>query len=393
MEVLAVQILDDFLVHYLQRFDKYPFELDLHGKTYTIGEGKPAFRVIVHKDIPKSELLSSTSLSLGEAYMRGDLEIDGDLFTVIRCLLEQMSRFALDREKFNYLLYPSEDKKTQKEEVSSHYDLGNDFYKLWLDPTLSYSCAFFKKDTDTLEEAQKNKVRHILDKLYLAKDMTLLDIGCGWGFLLMEAAKQYGVKGFGCTLSKEQYAMGQERIKKLGLEGRVEIALMDYRDLPATGQRFDRVVSVGMLEHVGRSQYETYMDVVDKVLKNQGLFLLHYIDGRDERNSNPWMRKYIFPGGTLPSLAEIIKLAYMGSFQLLDVESLRRHYSRTLMCWYHNFEKVHTQVAADRGEEFVRMWNLYLCGCAAAFYIGYIDVHQLLFTKGTNNDLPMVRWF
>ena len=393
MEVLAVQILDDFLVHYLQRFDKYPFELDLHGKTYTIGEGKPAFRVIVHKDIPKSELLSSTSLSLGEAYMRGDLEIDGDLFTVIRCLLEQMSRFALDREKFNYLLYPSEDKKTQKEEVSSHYDLGNDFYKLWLDPTLSYSCAFFKKDTDTLEEAQKNKVRHILDKLYLAKDMTLLDIGCGWGFLLKEAAKQYGVKGFGCTLSKEQYAMGQERIKKLGLEGRVEIALMDYRDLPATGQRFDRVVSVGMLEHVGRSQYETYMDVVDKVLKNQGLFLLHYIDGRDERNSNPWMRKYIFPGGTLPSLAEIIKLAYMGSFQLLDVESLRRHYSRTLMCWYHNFEKVHTQVAADRGEEFVRMWDLYLCGCAAAFYIGYIDVHQLLFTKGTNNDLPMTRWF
>ena len=171
-----MQILDDFLVHYLQRFDKYPFELDLHGKTYTIGEGKPAFRVIVHKDIPKSELLSSTSLSLGEAYMRGDLEIDGDLFTVIRCLLEQMSRFALDREKFNYLLYPSEDKKTQKEEVSSHYDLGNDFYKLWLDPTLSYSCAFFKKDTDTLEEAQKNKVRHILDKLYLAKDMTLLEM-------------------------------------------------------------------------------------------------------------------------------------------------------------------------------------------------------------------------
>ncbi|MEE3381594.1 MAG: cyclopropane-fatty-acyl-phospholipid synthase family protein [Succiniclasticum sp.] len=388
-----MQFLDNFLVHYLQRFDKYPFELDLHGKKYNIGEGDPVFRVIVHKDIPKSELLSSTSLSLGEAYMRGDLEIEGDLFTVIRCLLEQMSQFSLDREKFNYLLYPSEDKKTQKEEVSSHYDLGNDFYKLWLDPTLSYSCAFFKKDTDTLEEAQKNKVHHILDKLYLGRDMTLLDIGCGWGYLLIEAAKKYGVKGFGCTLSQEQYAMGQERIKKLGLEGQVEIALMDYRDLPKTGRRFDRVVSVGMLEHVGRSQYEIYMNVVEKVLKNQGLFLLHYIDGRDERNSNPWMRKYIFPGGTLPSLAEIIKLAYLGSFQLLDVESLRRHYYRTLMCWYHNFEKVHAQVAADRGEEFARMWDLYLCGCAAAFFIGYIDVHQLLFTKGTNNDLPMTRWF
>ena len=301
--------------------------------------------------------------------------------------------FTLDRNKFNYLLYPSEDKSTQKEEISAHYDLGNDFYKLWLDPTLSYSCAYFEHDTDTLEQAQRNKVAHTLRKLRLEPGMTLLDIGCGWGYLLLEAAKQYGVKGFGCTLSREQYDMGQARIRALGLEDQVEIALLDYRDLPKTGRVFDRVVSVGMLEHVGRSQYDRYMDVVEHVLKNQGLFLLHYIDGRDERNSNPWMRKYIFPGGTLPSLAEIIKRGYNGSFQLLDVESLRRHYSKTLRCWYQNFQKVHDQVSAERGEAFMRMWDLYLCGCAAAFYIGYIDVHQLLFTKGTNNDLPMTRWF
>lgn len=388
-----MRLADSFLVHYLDRFDKYPFELDLHGKQYEIGEGKPLFRVIVHKDIPKAELLSSTSLSLGEAYMRGDLEIDGDLFQVLRYLLEQMSMFTLDRNKFNYLLYPSEDKSTQKEEISAHYDLGNDFYKLWLDPTLSYSCAYFEHDTDTLEQTQRNKVAHTLRKLRLEPGMTLLDIGCGWGYLLLEAAKQYGVKGFGCTLSREQYDMGQARIRALGLEDQVEIALLDYRDLPKTGRVFDRVVSVGMLEHVGRSQYDRYMDVVEHVLKNQGLFLLHYIDGRDERNSNPWMRKYIFPGGTLPSLAEIIKRGYNGSFQLLDVESLRRHYSKTLRCWYQNFQKVHDQVSAERGEAFMRMWDLYLCGCAAAFYIGYIDVHQLLFTKGTNNDLPMTRWF
>lgn len=262
-----MRLADSFLVHYLDRFDKYPFELDLHGKQYEIGEGKPLFRVIVHKDIPKAELLSSTSLSLGEAYMRGDLEIDGDLFQVLRYLLEQMSMFTLDRNKFNYLLYPSEDKSTQKEEISAHYDLGNDFYKLWLDPTLSYSCAYFEHDTDTLEQAQRNKVAHTLRKLRLEPGMTLLDIGCGWGYLLLEAAKQYGVKGFGCTLSREQYDMGQARIRALGLEDQVEIALLDYRDLPKTGRVFDRVVSVGMLEHVGRSQYDRYMDVVEHVLK------------------------------------------------------------------------------------------------------------------------------
>lgn len=388
-----MHIMDNFLIYYLQRFDKYCFDVVLHGHTYTIGTGEPLFRVLVHKDIPKKELLTSTSLALGEAYMRGDIEVEGDLFVVLKCILKQIDQFSLDRSAVNSLLYPSEDKTTQREEVCSHYDLGNDFYKLWLDPTLSYSCAYFKNDDDTLEQAQRNKVDYILSKLHLEKGMSLLDIGCGWGFLLIEAAKKYGVTGYGCTLSHEQWAMGQERIKKLGLEGQVHIDLMDYRDLPNKGMKYDRLVSVGMLEHVGRSQYERYMSIADQILKPGGLFLLHYIDGRDEKNSNPWMRKYIFPGGTLPTVYEILKLAYDGDFQILDVESLRRHYYRTLSCWYHNFQKVRDQVTADKGVEFVRMWDLYLCGCAVAFYIGYIDVHQLLFTKGTNNDLPMTRWY
>ena len=388
-----MNLLDSFLIHYLGRFDKYCFEVKLHGKSYVIGEGKPLFQIIVNNEIPKKDLLASTTMALAEAYMRGDIDIEGDLFTVIRSLLEQSDQFSLDRKKFKYLLNPPEDRRTQEKEVSSHYDLGNDFYSLWLDPTLSYSCAYFKDETDTLEQAQRNKVDYILQKLHLEKGMTLLDIGCGWGFLLIEAARRYGVKGFGCTLSHEQWAMGQERIRELGLEDQVEIELMDYRDLPSTGRRFDCAASVGMLEHVGRSQYEIYMDTVEAVLKDGGRFLLHYIDGRDEVKSNPWIRKYIFPGGTLPTLAEIIQLAYKGSFHLLDAENLRPHYYKTLMCWYENFRKVHEQVAAARGRQFVRMWDLYLCGCAAAFYIGYIEVHQLLFTKGTNNTLPMVRWF
>lgn len=249
-----MHVLDDFLIYYLQRFDKYCFDVVICGKEYRIGKGEPVCRVIFHKDIPKKELLTSTSLALGEAYMRGDIEVEGDMFTVLKGLLEQIDQFSLDRNAVASLLYPPEDKSTQREEVCSHYDLGNDFYKLWLDPTLSYSCAYFKNDNDTLEEAQKNKVHYILEKLHLEKGMSLLDIGCGWGYLLIEAAKKYGVKGYGCTLSHEQWEMGQERIKALGLEGQVQIDLLDYRDLPKKGMTFDRAVSVGMLEHVGRSQ-------------------------------------------------------------------------------------------------------------------------------------------
>ena len=149
-----MHIMDNFLIYYLQRFDKYCFDVVLHGHTYTIGTGEPLFRVLVHKDIPKKALLTSTSLALGEAYMRGDIEVEGDLFVVLKCILKQIDQFSLDRSAVNSLLYPSEDKTTQREEVCSHYDLGNDFYKLWLDPTLSYSCAYFKNDDDTLEQAQ-----------------------------------------------------------------------------------------------------------------------------------------------------------------------------------------------------------------------------------------------
>ena len=150
-----------------------------------------------------------------------------------------------------------------------------------------------------------------------------------------------------------------------------------------------------MLEHVGRKNYKLYMETCSKLLKDKGLFLLHYISGADEVSANPWIRKHIFPGGTIPSLREIIYNAYEKDvgFMVLDVESLRRHYYKTLMCWYQNFQKVRDQVMADRGEAFCRMWDLYLCGCAAAFELGNVDLHQILFSKGANNDLPMTRWF
>lgn len=386
-------LVDQFFLHYLSRFDKHCFTVTLHDKAHTIGAGEPLFNVTIHKNISKKELLQSTSLALGEAYMRKDITIEGDLFKALCCFLDQSDRFSLDRHSLTRLLFSPESKKAQKQQVTSHYDIGNDFYEKWLDPSMSYSCAYFKNEDDSLEQAQHNKVHYILEKLHLEPGMTLLDIGCGWGYLLIEAAKKYGVKGYGCTLSKEQWKKGQERIKALGLEGQVEIKLMDYRDIEDTGMVFDRLVSVGMLEHVGRSNYGLYMETANHLLKDGGLFLLHYISGHDEIVESPWMRKYIFPGGTLPSLREIISLCYDNDFQVTDVESLRLHYYKTLQCWYHNFEKVRDEMVASKGEEFVRMWELYLVGCSAAFYIGMIDVHEVLMTKGTNNNLPMTRWY
>lgn len=386
-------ISDLFIIHYLQRFQAVCFTVELHGRVYSIGTGTPLFRIVLHKDIPKKELLASTSLALGEAYMRKDLEIEGDLFTALRAFLSQTDQFALDRSAFASLFHPSESEAAQKEQVSAHYDLGNDFYRLWLDPSMSYSCAYFRTESDTLAEAQRNKVHYILQKLHPEKGMSILDIGCGWGYLLTEAALWCGLRGRGCTLSREQWNTGQAHIAKLGLSDRVRVELTDYRELPKEGLTYDRLVSVGMLEHVGRDNYPLYMKTAASLLKEGGLFLLHFIDGQGEAENNPWMRKYIFPGGTLPSLREILSLAADCGFHVLDVESLRRHYEKTLLCWYRNFEAHREEILAMKGETFVRMWELYLCGCAAAFSVGHIDVHQVLMTKGINNALPMTRWY
>ena len=323
------ELMDSFLIHYLSHFDKYPFNIELHGDTYRIGDGEPRFTIVVNKDIPKKDLMASASLALAEAYMRGDIAVkDGDLFTVIACLLEQADRITLDRHALKDLFSFSEKKRDQAKQVSSHYDLGNDFYKLWLDPTLSYSCAYFKSEDDSLETAQRNKVDYILKKLYLKPGMTLLDIGCGWGYLLLEAAKKYGVKGYGCTLSKEQWKMGQLRIHEAGLDDQVTIDLIDYRDLPEKGLTFDRIVSVGMMEHVGRNNYQTYYECANALLRDGGLFLLHSITGNDEKMSDSFMRKYIFPGGMLPSLRELVSIAYDHAFRVQDIESLRPEWTR-----------------------------------------------------------------
>ena len=381
------------MVHFLNRFTDYPFLVRWEGHEDRIGHGNPIFAVNIKDSIPVKELTDSTSLALGEAYMKGRLDVEGDLYEALDHFLGQMDRFAVNQTRLKKLLHPSNSRKNQQMEVSSHYDIGNDFYRLWLDETMNYSCGYFKTDKDTLYEAQVNKTDYILKKLYLKEGMSLLDVGCGWGFLLIEAAKKYGIHGMGITLSQEQYREFQSQIAREHLEELLTVELMDYRDLPRCGRRFDRIVSVGMVEHVGRDNYQLFMDCAKEVLNPGGLFLLHFISALKEHPGDPWIKKYIFPGGVVPSLREMLSCAAEEGFHTMDVENLRLHYNRTLLCWEKNFKEHISEVREMFDERFIRMWDLYLSACAATFHNGIIDLHQVLFTKGIANGLPTVRWY
>lgn len=384
---------ENILISFLKKLDQYPFCVRINGKEHRIGKGEPGFTVDFKKPVSLSSLMTSTSLALGEAYMDGDLEIEGDLYYALDHFLGQMDKFFTNKSALKKLIFTSTEKKNQKREVQSHYDIGNDFYKLWLDETMSYSCGYFLDEKDSLYQAQENKVDYILKKLYLREGMSLLDIGCGWGFLLIKAAKEYGVHGMGITLSVEQYEESRRRIAEEHLEHLLTVKLMDYRDLPGCGQTFDRIVSVGMVEHVGRDNYQLFMDCAKKSMNPGGLFLLHFISALKEHPGDPWIKKYIFPGGVVPSLREMLSCAAEDGFHTMDIENLRLHYNRTLLCWERNYKKNIGEVRKMFDERFVRMWDLYLSSCAATFHNGIIDLHQILFSKGINNRLPVVRWY
>ena len=381
-----------FLKAFLKNFEEESFIVNLwDGEKVIVGEGEPQFTINIKNPLKKKDLINSTSLAFGEAYMNGNVEFEGDLYTILDVILRHINKFSTKFENLPQIFHKVTNKSKQKEEVTSHYDIGNDFYKLWLDDTLSYSCAYFKNENESLGEAQLNKIHHLLKKLNLREGITLLDIGCGWGALLIEAAKLYKIKGLGITLSEEQFKAFKERIEKENLQDYLQVKLMDYRELEKSGLLFDRVVSVGMLEHVGRSNYDLFMKCVSKVLKKEGVFVLHYISGLYESEGDAWIKKYIFPGGVIPTLREIISLSADYRFYTVDVESLRMHYYKTLIKWAENFEKNTDKVREMFDEKFVRMWRMYLYSCAACFYTGVIDLHQIVFTKGVNNSLPLTR--
>ena len=381
-----------FIKSFLKVFEDESFTVKFwDGEEVKVGDKDPLFKIILHSPINKKELLTSTTLAFGEAYMDKKLEVEGDFLLMLNTVLKYKEKFSTDFKGLPKLFSNITSMKKQKEEVSYHYDLGNDFYSLWLDETMSYSCAYFKNENDSLYEAQMNKIHHLLKKLNLKEGLSLLDIGCGWGSLLIEAAKIYKVKGVGITLSQEQYNKFKERIKEENLEEYLDVRLMDYRELEKSKMTFDRVVSVGMLEHVGRENYRLFMKNVHTVLKPKGVFVLHYISGLYESEGDAWMRKYIFPGGVIPTLREMISISADYKFYTVDVESLRMHYAKTLLKWAENFENNLDTVKDMFDERFIRMWKMYLYSCAACFISGVIDLHQIVFTKGVNNELPLTR--
>lgn len=354
-------------------------------------EGEPEITIIFNEIIPIKEITKNASLTLGEAYMDKKIEIDGSIQALVTDAYRQANSFLRSKSYIKWLpKLARHTKKQNKEDIHSHYDLGNEFYELWLDKTLTYSCAYFQTPEDTLEQAQMNKVRHILNKLFIKEGDSLLDIGCGWGTLMFTAIKEYGVHATGITLSEEQYRFITDKIKAEGLEDQCTVLLKDYREVK--NMEFDHITSVGMFEHVGEDSLEEYFAVVKRLLKPKGTALIHGISRQQGGATNAWINQYIFPGGYIPGVAELANHMQTNDLQLIDLESLRRDYQLTLEHWAHNFHEVKEQVLQVADERFYRMWDLYLQACAASFEASNIDVVQYLLVHPGNNSIPMHRY-
>jgi len=338
-------------------------------------------------------IIGSVYLGFGESYMDRTIEIEGDLLKLF--YMGFSINFDKNRlsflEKLRFFIISLLNRDTLRrvpKNISHHYDLGNEFYSLFLDKTMTYSCAYFNKENDSLEQAQLNKYEHISRKLLLKPGESLLDIGCGWGGMLIYAAQKYGINGVGITLSKNQYEYANRKIEELGLEKRIKVKHFDYRELSG---KFDKVVSIGMFEHVGKAFIPVFIKKVSGLLKNKGLGLLHTIGKDTPSPGDPWTFKYIFPGGYLPCLAEIIREMGKNGFSILDVENLRTHYAKTLEHWVENYERNIKKVREVFDEAFVRQWRLFLNGSIAGFRYGNTRLFQVLFSNGITDELPPTR--
>ena len=361
------------------------------GEEVYYGSEKAVFKIIFHKEPTLNNVKKDLILTLGEAYMDGIIDFEGSLDDVIATLFKNNGNEAKADFHLKDLTHQLKeiDEAIESKNIHKHYDLGNDFFALWLDKTMSYSCAYFKTEKDTLEQAQLQKIDHSLKKLNLTANEHLLDIGCGWGWLAIRAAQQYKVYATGITLSKEQYEGARARVHELGLDELVDIRLANYMDMNPKQERFDKIVSIGMFEHVGKKYLPLYFSKVNALLKDKGTFLLHSIMSNFESPTNSWIKTYIFPGGYVPTLRETIQLLPEFDFHVLHTESLRLHYAKTLDCWNDNFQQKLPEVRKLYDERFIRMWGLYLTGCASAFRTGGIDIYQCLLTKGIDNNIPM----
>lgn len=366
------------------------------GRLVVGGEDAPATLWFRKPQALRELILHSDLVRLGEAYLGGEVEVTGSMqaaFDVVDFLESlspgPMARLRLMRQALrlprravarNLPGARPHVRRNSAASIAHHYDVSNDFYRRWLDPEMVYSCAYFRDARQPLADAQHDKLDYLCRKLRLAPGQRLLDIGCGWGALALWAARHYGVEVHGITLSEQQCRHARERVEREGIAGRVRIELCDYRDLPEVA-RYDRVISVGMFEHIGLENFPMYFSTVRRVLKAGGLFLNHGITndtGWVNCASQRFINRYVFPDGELTRVSVVQAAMEEAGFEILDVESLRPHYALTLGHWLRRLEGAHAAIAATVSPATERIWRLYLAGSAHYFRQGSLNVYQIL---------------
>ncbi|MGH9158530.1 MAG: class I SAM-dependent methyltransferase [Vicinamibacteraceae bacterium] len=381
---------DRMLLSLLRRYiEDAPVTLAFGDLAYGPASSDPIAAVQIRNRATLMRLLARPTLEFGEAYMRGDIEVAGDLVSALEALYRATSGGGRWRDRLAPWLDRSHGLNTARHNIHHHYDLGNDFYRLWLDERLVYTCAYFPHDRVSLEEAQRAKMEHVCRKLRLQRGETVVEAGCGWGALALHMARHHGARVRAFNISHEQITYAREQARAQGLAGQVEFIEDDYRHI--TG-RYDAFVSVGMLEHVGLECYRTLGRTIDRVLDPNGRGFLHFIGRNHEAPLNAWIRKRIFPGGYPPTLPQVVgRILAPFDLSVVDIENLRLHYAQTLHHWRQRFEAVTDLVKTMFDEPFARAWRLYLAGSEAAFTTGSMQLFQVLFARGATNRVPLTR--
>jgi cyclopropane-fatty-acyl-phospholipid synthase len=396
--VLESQI--EKLVGELRASASLPLAIELwNGKRYALGD-RPTVTLRVPAASAVKYLAKADLAALGEAYVEGHIEVEGPIGDAIRAAESLARRLNGDKKgRAPALLRNLHTKKTDSAAIRYHYDLSNDFYALWLDRRMVYSCAYFRTGDESIELAQEQKLDHVCRKLMLKPGERFLDIGCGWGALVLHAAERYGVHATGITLSENQHALANERIRAAGLQDRVQVLLRDYRDVPGEGA-YDKIASIGMFEHVGLKNLAVYFGIIRRLLADGGIALNHGITSIDPDSrsvglgAGDFIGKYVFPHGELPHLSLVIREMGAAGLEVMDAETLRLHYAKTLQQWSERLEANLEKARAFAGEKRLRIWRTYLAGCAHAFAQGWVSIQQVLAVKAGDahrNPLPWTR--